>query len=211
MSRASFAVLASILCLGLAVRATAKVPDPANSEVPDLITLVARGPDGAPDPRGTFSVVDRNFNRDPNEGDVVILDFSRCPDIRICADQGDPNVVVDCASHTIRAVTDVNGRATFCVMGCAVHQGSAGTIGHSLNVFAAGVFLGAVRVAALDQNGGGVNGDDASLFLEDYFSLRNYARSDYNGDGVVDGNDFSLWLAAFFAGSSAVSGGAACP
>jgi len=112
----------------------------------------------------------------------------------------------------------VDGQATFRVIGCAANLGgSPGSIGPCLNVYADGVFVGgpgcagAHRVAALDQNGGGVNEGDMSLFLEDYFSGQNYARSDYNGDGIVDGNDFSLWLAAFFAGGSAVSEGASCP
>lgn len=56
-----------------------------------------------------------------------------------------------------------------------------------------------------------MDSEDLSLFLADYFSGQSFARSDYNGDGTLDGNDLSLWLAGFFAAGSAVSGGAACP
>ncbi len=120
--------------------------------------------------------------------------------------------------HRINGRANQNGQATFRVVGFAANQGaSPGSIGPSLRVYVgnaippAGVYIGTVRVAALDQNGGGVNGMDLSLFLADYFSGQNYARSDYNGDDVVGANDFSLWLAAFFAGGSAVSGGTPCP
>lgn len=217
MSRALFAVLASILCLGLASKATAKV-DPCNSDAPGLIILVGLGADGSADPLGAFTVNVRDFNNVPVENSQVVLDFSGCPDSRLCADQHDPNVTVNCAAHSISRLTNVNGQATFRVLGCAIHQGaSPGSIGACLYVYADGVFVGtpgcggAHRVAALDQNGGGVDGADMSPFLADYFSGKNYARSDYNGDGVVDGNDFSLWLVAFFAGGSAVSGGTPCP
>lgn len=207
------AILLTALGLGLATRAAASPPDPFNSEVPDLITLVARGPDGGPDPLGTFTVVVRDFNNVPHEGVDVVLDFHDCPDIRVCADQGDPNVVVDCTGRLIRAVSDRSGLATFRVMGSATNLGaSPGSVGPCLDVFGDGVFFKVVRVATLDQNGlGGADGGDFSLFLADYFSGQSFARSDYDGNGTLEGNDLSLWLSAFFAGGSAQSGGATCP
>ena len=43
-------------------------------------------------------------------------------------------------------------------------------------------------------------------------SGQQFARSDFDGDGVLSGNDLSLWLAAFFGGASAIGCGAAvCP
>ena len=219
MSRARFAVLASILCLGLAARATAKI-DPCNSDCPGLITLVGLGANGGADPLGTFTVNVRDFNKVPQEDRRVVLDFSGCRDIHLGADQRDPWVTVDCVAQTLMKLTDVNGQATFRVVGCAANQGgSPGSIGPSLQVFADGILINSsggcigsgVRVAALDQDGGGVGGGDLSLFLADYFSGQAFARSDYDGNGTIDGNDFSLWLAAFFAGGSAVGGGAACP
>jgi hypothetical protein len=212
MSRIRLAAIAlSVACLGMAARATAKPPDAANSSVPPLITLVGLGADGSADPLGTFTAVMRDFNNVPILNSAVVLDFSRCPDIRLCADQHDPNVTVDCAAHTLWKLTNINGQATFRVVGCAANLGGTpGSTGPGLDVYGDGAFEGSARVAALDQNGGGVNGVDLSLFLSDYFSGQNYARSDYNGDGVIDGNDLSLWLAAFFAGGSAV-GGAPCP
>ena len=113
MSRIHLAAgLLATLCLGPAPQAVASPPDPANCEVPPLITLVARGADGVADPLGIFTVTVRDFNNVPEEGATVTLDFSNCPDIRVCADQADPNVVVDCAGRTVRAVTGSSGETT---------------------------------------------------------------------------------------------------
>jgi len=212
MSRACFTVLLSTLCLSLGTRASASPPDPANCDVPDLITLVARGAGGEADPLGIFTVVVRDFNNAPRANREVVLDFSQCPDIRVSATQADPNVAVDCLAHSIGKLSGVNGEATFRVIGSAANLGaSPGSTGPCLNVYADGVYLKTVRVAALDQNGiDGVDGQDLSLFLTDYFSGQAFARSDYDGSGVLDGNDLSLWLAAFFAGGSAQDGGENC-
>jgi hypothetical protein len=213
MSRAEIiAITLSAVCLGLATETMARV-DPINSEAPDLITLVARGAGGDADPLGTFTVVVRDFNNVPEQNMEVVLDFSQCPDIRLAADQVDPHVTVDCAARSIGKLSGVNGEATFRVIGSAANLGaSPGSIGPCLSVYANGVFLKTVRVAALDQNGvGGADSGDLALFLTDYFSGQPFARSDYDGSGTLGGNDLSLWLAAFFAGGSAVSGGAACP
>lgn len=219
------AFLVSILCPGLVPDAGARgrppatssscllcTPDPANSETPGLITLVARGPDGNADPLGTYTVTVRGYSGGPRENTSVVLYFAD-PHVRISTDQGDPNVIVDCLGSAVRAISDENGRATFRVIGSATNTGvSPGATAPSMEVYADGVFFGNVRVATLDQNGiAGVNGDDHSLFLADYFSGQPFARSDYDGNGAVDGNDPSLWLAAFFAGGSAQSGGSACP
>ena len=207
------AILLVTLCLSLAAQAMAKIPDPANSVVPDLITLVGCGASGTPDPLGAFTVVVRDYGGMPHAGQVVVLDFQACPDLRVCAEQSDPNVLVDCASRTVRTFTDSDGRVTLRVIGCATNTGaSPGSIGPSLDVYADGVFLKVVRVAALDQNGsGGVNAGDLSLFLSDYFSGQSFARSDYNGDGTLGANDLSRWMTAYFAAGSPMSGGTACP
>jgi hypothetical protein len=211
MSRSIAAVLTALwLCLG--TPAAAHPPDPANCDVPDLITLVGLGPGGEADPLGTFLVVVRDAGGVPETDYPVILDFGGCPDIRFCADQGDPRAVVDCVGRTITMMVDQEGQATFRVLGFATNAGaSPGSTGPSLDVYAGPIFLEKVRVAALDQNGlAGVNAADLSLFLADYFSGQSFARSDYDGNGALTGNDLSIWLTAFFAGGSAV-GGAACP
>jgi hypothetical protein len=213
MSRAWFVTFVlSILGSSLASRANAKLPDPNQCDVPDHIVLVACGADGSADRLGAFTIQIRNLAGQP-QNSYVAFDFSNCPDVRICAAQGDPVMYADCASHAVTAMTDMNGRLTLRIIGCARNSGaSPGATAPTLHVYADGVWLKDVRVAALDQNGsGGVSADDLSLFLADYFSGQNFARSDYDGNGVLDGNDMSFWLAAFFAGGSAQSGGPACP
>ena len=208
-----FALLLALHCLGLAAASAASPADPANCEVPDLILLVGRGPGGGADPLGAFTVIVRDFNNVPDPNEPVTLDFRGCPDIRLCADQGDPSVVTDCVNASITTRSDQDARVTFHVLGHAVNFGaSPGSTGPCLEVYADGILIKTVRVAALDQNGvDGLNPADLSLFLADSFSGQPYARSDYDGNGVLDPNDLSIWLAAFFAGGSAVSGGAACP
>jgi len=205
------AALLSLLAVTAASPAIAKV-DPDNCEAPDLITLVARGPNGAADPIGTFTVILRDRNNVPDENEPVTLDFHYCADIRLCSDQRDPGLVVDCVARTVSGRSSPDGRVTFCVIGCATNLGaSPGSIGPALEIYSDGILLKAVRVAVLDQNGGGLTGGDLSLVLNDYLSAQPFARSDYDGDGLITGNDLSLWLAAYFAGGSAVSGGGACP
>ena len=207
------ALLISLLCAGLAAGTAASPADPANCEVPDLILLVGRGPGGGADPLGAFTVIVRDFNNVPHPNEFVTLDFHGCPDIRLCADQGDPSIVTDCLNASITTRSDQDARVTFRVLGHAVNFGaSPGSIGPSLEVYAEGILIKTVRVAALDQNGmDGLNPADLSLFLGDSFSGQAYARSDYDGNGVLDPNDLSLWLLAYFAGGSAVGGGPDCP
>jgi hypothetical protein len=211
MSRFHLAALTlPALCLGLASSAIAKLPDPANCEVPDHIVLVACGADGSADPLGTFTLHLVDYGGGPVSYANVALDFHACPDIRICNHQGDPNVSTDCTYRTVRAFTDMDGRVTFQVIGCATHSG-AGSVTPSLDVYADGVFLKSVRVSALDQNGvAGADSGDLALFLTDYFSGQPFARSDYDGSGALGAADLSYWLGAFFAGRSVVSA-ATCP
>ena len=194
--------------------ALAGVPSPETSTVPDLLMLVAHDGSGNVDSAYPFTVVVRWHSGRPFENAAVVLDFSGCPDLRICADQGDPAVLVDCTSRTVRGLSDLNGQVTFRVAGGALNNGAApGPAGPTLNVYADGVFFKTVRVAALDQNGfDGLTGNDQSAWLADYYSGQAFARSDYDGDGTLGGNDLSLWLAAFFGGASALGcGSAVCP
>jgi hypothetical protein len=208
---ASYAVAVGIL---IAFPALADVPSPTDSSVPDQLTVAARDGSGTIDPSHPFSIVVRHFGGRPFANAFVVLDFSGCTDLAFCTDQGDPNVTVDCNSRTLRALSDNLGQLTFRVGGGALNNGaSPGPTGPALNVYADGVLLKTVRVAALDENGeDGLGGNDHSAWLADFMSGQQFARSDFDGDGVLSGNDLSLWLAAFFGGASAIGCGAAvCP
>jgi hypothetical protein len=209
-----FRSIAPILGLLVALPALGDVPSALDSTVPDLLTMAAHGGSGAPDTSYPFTIVVRHFGGRPFSFAYVVLDFSGCPDVSFCSSQGDPGVTVDCPSRTVRATSDVNGVLTFCVAGGARNAGAApGPTGPSLNVYADGVLLKTVRVAALDEIGfDGLTGNDNSVWFADYFSGTPFARSDYDGDGVLGGNDLSLWLAAFFGGASATGcASAVCP
>lgn len=211
-SRSKFWPLVGLL---VALPAAAGVPDPTQCTVPDLLTLVARDGGGHVDTGYPFAVTLRGFAGQPFDNGRVVLEFINCPELRICTDQGDPSTFVYCdaSSHVVHAVSDNNGRVTFHVAGGAVNAGaSPGPTGPALTVYADGVFLKTVRVAALDQSGSnGMDGNDQGVWLADFMSGQPYARSDYDGDGVLSGNDLSLWLVAFFTGTSAVGCGSACP
>jgi len=206
------AILLPALCLGLASNANAKIPDPNNSDVPDHIVLVAREADGSADPFGTFTILVRDLSGDPQEYSNVVLYFRDCPDVRICSGQ-DPGLDVYCEGRAIRGYTGLDGRVTFRVIGCANNLGaSPGATAAGVDVYADGVFLRTIRAAVLDENGAnGLDGADLSLFLADYFSGQPFARSDFDGDGTVSGNDLSVWHAAFFGGNSVQSGTPTCP
>lgn len=208
-------MLFAVLLLFAVSPATAGVPSPDMSTVPDVLTLVGRGPGGV-DTSAPFTVVVRWHHGEPFDNASVILDFSGCPDLKFCADQ--PEVVggpmfVQCAGNNIRAITGPSGTLTFHVQGGAANSGAvAGPTGPSLKVYADGVLLKVVRVAALDQIGNnGLDPNDHASWLADAFSGQAYARSDYNGDGTLDPNDLSLWLGAFFSGASALGCGPTCP
>jgi len=206
--------LLPILGLLAACPALADVPSALDSTVPDLLVLAERDGSGAVDPAYPFSMVVRKFGGRPYHNAYVILDLSDCTDLRLCTDQSDPNSTVDCQYPFIRGFSDFNGEVTFHVAGCATNGGaSPGPTGPAMKVYADGVLLKVVRVAALDEAGSnGLDGNDQSAWLADYFSGQSFARSDYDGDGVLGGNDLSLWLSAFFSGASAVGcGSAVCP
>ena len=198
----------------IALPALADVPSPTDSSVPDQLTVAARDGSGATDPSYPFSIVVRHFGGRPFANALVVLDFSGCTDLEFCTDQGDPNVIADCNSRALRAISDNLGRVTFRVCGGAINNGAApGPTGPALNVYADGVLLKTSRVATLDENGeDGLGGNDHSAWLADFMSGQSFARSDFDGDGVLSGNDLSLWLGAFFRGSSTIGCGAAvCP
>jgi hypothetical protein len=118
--------LIAALALLVAAAARADVPSPSTSTVPPLLLVVGNDGLGTPDPVGAFTVVVRKLIGTPMPGAVVTLDFQNCPDLAFCADQHDPNVIVDCGYHTIRGFTDGTGTCTFHVLGCG--RGGGGSV-----------------------------------------------------------------------------------
>ena len=214
MSSFRFALrIAPFALIMLATVARAKVPSPANCDVPRTLLLVGRGADGTADPIGDYRVVVRDAANNPEDGAQVTIDFSDCTEDRIGTDQS-PLAGANCPTHSVisSGVTAADGSIHLRVVGWADHRVSPMASGQ-LKVLADGVVIAMFcRVAALDQDGGGMGASDLAAWLDDFFHAPNAIRSDFDGDGSLTARDLSTWLGAFFAGGSVLGGGpSTCP
>src|SRR6516225_7745030 len=98
--------LTAMLIVSIATCAWACPPNAANSTAPSRVRLVnARA--GVPDRSdGQFTVVIRDNANNPMPGASVTLDFSGVPDVVLCSDQLDPDMLMSCAAHTVRKFTN---------------------------------------------------------------------------------------------------------
>src|SRR5262245_11707696 len=114
---------------------------PSYSECQGTCIYVVGNNGAVADPVGRYCVAVRDFNNVPIVNSSVVIDFSRC-DVQLCADQKDPEVVVDCVSQTVRKLTNVNGNACFIVLGKSrPNLGCGGQAQSCGEIFADGVFL----------------------------------------------------------------------
>ena len=209
------ATLLSVCGLLAASAAFASVPDPGTSSF-NKVNLNLVGHDGvSPDGFSPFTVNVKDIAGNPIQGSIVIVDFSGCTDVQFCEDQLG-NSTADCPTHTVRKTTDVNGDATFNIIGGAlVDTGDPdGSPCNCVVVYADGINI----VETLDEpmnagtfdlnNAAGIGGADLSLWLAD-FGGGQPPRADYNHsadntctNAPVGGADLSIWLAAFGGGGS---------
>ena len=203
------ALLTCALCC--ASTAIAQVPSPANSTIPNHVNLVGLGPAGADSVSGHCYVVHRDLANNPVPGAVITFDFSAVGDMTIASDQPDPRLTVNCATRTVSAVTDANGRADLTIVGAGI-PGRPASAQFQFHIYADGILLGSPTLSAFDLNGtGGVDLTDLGLWLVDYVSGTNPMRSDFDGTGGVSLVDFSIWSAAFFHAGSPQSAASYCP
>src|SRR5436190_22046065 len=199
------ATLLAVCGLLAASAALAHVPDPANSTCPGPCIKVVGHDGSVGDPLGAYTVTIRDFNNVPIENSSVVIDFSNC-DVQLCVDQKDPNVIVDCVSQTVRKLTDVNGHASFRVIGKRRNTDCAVKPNPCTEVFADGVFICALYSPAyelVNEAGVGMSGNDLSTFLHLFLDCGVYLTAiDYNCNSVQDGDDLSPFLAGFFGGGS---------
>ena len=204
------------LLLVLALAATAAragVPDPASSTWPHHVLLVGTDANGVADPAGRMGFTICRAGCFVHSGyAMIVFDFSQCPGVQICAQQPDPDVHVDCPTHTVRTFADGSGHANFAIVG-RVDRSVPGSHVPSCQLIVDGRPFGTLPVAAIDQDGGGVGPPDNSLWQRDFFSSQYWERSDFDGDGTLGPADLSLWTTLFFASGSILgcSGGSACP
>lgn len=194
----------------------AKVPSPLNSHVPSGICLVGMR-DGIADSAGDFAISVRGSSNIPEVNSMVIVDFSSCVaggEISIANRQGADQQQLDCPTHVVWGFTGPDGIAHFCIVGSARNFGGApGADVPCAVVYADGVKLGTVRIAAFDQDGrGGVDLIDLSEWLGDLFAAggKYVARSDFNGDGLLNALDLASLVQVYFSARSTQSAGATC-
>lgn len=184
--------------------AHADLPPGNNSTIPSMIRLVGADPLGHPDPWGVFTVTVRDFANAPVVGSSVIVDFTAATDVALCGVQGPGTSLGPLGAM---GVTGADGGVTMTLLGHGI-AGAPVTSPSAVKIYADGVFLGSVRVAAFDLDGaGGVNGADESRWLGDYVTGTYMPRCDYDGTGFLGGSDLSIWLGDFVRGKSSQS----CP
>src|SRR5215831_2067226 len=112
------ATLLSVCGLLGAGVAMAGVPNPGNSVIGTGMNLVGTT-GGVADVKGQKLIVVKDAGGTPVQNSTVVIDLSACTavDVRLCSTQPAAGVGVSCANHTVVALTDVTGTATFDVVG----------------------------------------------------------------------------------------------
>ena len=201
----------------MAQPAAGQIPTPSNSIVPCGLALV---PPGFTSPAFDYQAEARDLANHPMVGAEVRIDFTGCgADARPAVEQP-PGITVDCATRSLFALTDAQGRVTMRIVGGASGGPPQAFSGHGCaQVFIDGVLVRNAHVGVLDLDGaGGLTIADLSIWLSDLFNHTvppDYAaRSDY--DYVEDGcneqigiPDLNIWVAAFLS-QEAVYGAPLC-
>lgn len=204
-----FALLAAALLCG--APAHAQIPSPANSTIPGHVNLVGFGPVGADSASGHCYVIFRDLANNPVPGVTITFEFQAIQDMTIASDQPDPRLTVNCATRTVSAVTDANGRADFTIVGAGI-PGRPASTQFQFHVYADGVLLGSPMLSAFDLDGvGGVKLNDLALWFADYVTATSPMRADFDGSGNVSLSDLSIWSAAYFGSGSTQSAASYCP
>jgi hypothetical protein len=210
-------LLLAVCGLLAASSAFASVPDAGNSSFNKAGLNLVGHDTVSPDGFSPFTVNVKDLAGNPIQGSIIVVDFSACSDIQFCEDQLG-NSTADCPTHTVRKTSDVNGNATFNIIGgAAIDIGDPdGSDCNCVVVYADGYNI----VEASDEpinagtfdldNASGIGVADLSLWLADFGGGFGPVRSDYNHDADCVNNgvgvaDLSIWLAAFGNGGSSDS------
>lgn len=202
------ATLLGVCGLLLAAIASANVPDPSKSTVPAFIKVGgAQTIAGVPDPTIAYTVTVHDFANNPIAGSFVEINFSNCPDTKLC-NAVVANQTVDCVNKAVRATTNASGQVIVSVLGANTNAGTAippaiyaGAGAGCVRVYADGIQLGTATAVDYDQNGAlaggnGVTPIELSIAKNDIGAVGLGAaykgRSDYNTDGNLTPSDLSF-------------------
>lgn len=212
--RVALALLAT-LALASAGPGFAGVGDPCRHTVPTHVNLVGWSPAGPDSAAGHFEILIRDIANNPIPNAIVRLEFPELPtsDLRLPTDQPDPRLHVDCAQRSVWTLTDIQGRASFTLVGGGRNpHGPTQPGSYFLLRYYDEPVCYRVTVGAFDLDGwSGMTGADLARFGADLFSGTQPGRADYDGDGQVTALDLSIWGQVFFAGGSTLSGANYCP
>jgi hypothetical protein len=182
MRTASLLLRSTLLAAGLFLISTSTassgVPSPANSTHDPCFVVCPLGDI-------TYHVTVRDIANNPVAGSTVVLDFSQCVFVH-CQNPG-PGIVVNDALHTMTAITNAAGVASFPLKmgGCCP----------AVRIVADGVVLATVSMTSPDQDANlTVNGADASI-LTGLMSMPYNVCGDLNCDGLVGATDLSALIA----------------
>jgi hypothetical protein len=180
------------------------MPDPRTSVVPPLLRVVTPRGTGV-DSSAKYTIVLRDIAYNPWQGAEVWLDFTDCDHVKLAEEQPFyPPIQKSCAPPSVGlgSVSDANGEASFIVLGSILRRSPVVADSACIRVTVMGWLpFGNVSPAAYDQDGaGGLTANDLSLVTCDRAAWPSpvYARSDFNGDGFVDGHDVGSWLGQYF-------------
>ena len=213
MSRlGTISTLACVALIATPLTTWGSPPSASNSTVPRIIRVVGAAGGIGDAAAGMFTVVARTLANNPLNGASIVVDFSGCPDVVLCANQLDPNALVNCGNKTVRKFTGIDGSVSFTILAGSTGAGTASTLGGAGRVFANGILIGTPSAAVFDLDGAaGVGTGDLSAWLGDFASGTGWSRSDYDGDSALGAGDLALWLGEFASGASAQSCAANCP
>lgn len=172
---------------------------------PPMIRLVG-SLNGVADPHGDCSMVIWDSSNNPAANIPVTIDFTGCPDVRICTSQSaGTQVVCNGSTSSVTRCTDASGQVTFTIIGKAPHVNAPPDATGCGQVSAYGqVVKSDLIVAAFNQNDDEtVNSLDISQAYGDMVSGHYFQRSDFDGNGVINGLDISAIYGVQIAGQSA--------
>jgi hypothetical protein len=189
--------------------------DPAMCTIPSYIDLVGCK-NGVVDPYGTFTVTLRTAGGSPISGCKVEIVFNS--DLKIYS--ACPGVVVDCAGHSVTAISGPDGVATFDIAGATINSNgvASGSAVVGASIYGCAVPLGQATVCVFDESGAvgtpGVSAIDLAGWVGDFGKWETIGykgRSDFNHDGNISAIDLARWIRVFGQGNSAGSCGSLCP